>query len=141
MTRWVDDYMAVPHVRRGRSGTGYDCYGLVRAILTERAGLSLARHDGFDVSRGMDVAALISSEATDWLPIERGDERQFDVVIMRGVFEAGGKMVGADMHMGLVTKPGHLIHTEEKAGVQHQPFTHPAIRDRIRKIYRHRALA
>lgn len=35
---WLNEYVGLPYLAGGRTAAGVDCYGLVRLVLTERAG-------------------------------------------------------------------------------------------------------
>lgn len=136
---WVDAYVGVPFLRRGRGAQGWDCWGLVRHIFKERAGIELPAHDvdTFDwrrVSREMAPEALTS----DWTQVEQGKEREMDVAILRSIHDGG---FAGEFHVGLVVAQGLLLHAEEKVGTVCVPFGHLTIRDRIRRIHRHRQLA
>lgn len=129
--RWIELYLAIPYRLHGRDRKGCDCWGLVRLVLADQAGLVLPLHDtvaacAFDTK--------IAEEAEDWLPVSREALRSFDVAVM-----SDGR--GAEIHLGLVTSPGFILHTEEARGPMHQAMTHHHIRSRIRGLYRHRLLA
>lgn len=139
--RWLDDYMAIPFRDRGRDRQGCDCWGLARLILAERASIDVPPFDAIATDDTPAVAHTIAAERGKFLEVERGAELPFDIVTMRAVCEVDGMAWGGEFHMGMVTMPGHLVHTERATGVQHVPFSHPTVRDRIRRIFRHPALA
>jgi probable lipoprotein NlpC len=126
-TAWLDDYMRIPFRDRGRDAqTGCDCYGLARLILWQQAGIEMPAFDVVD-----DRAGTIERESRMLIPIEPGQELRFDFVVLRGM--------GSDSHLGLVTRPGWLVHTEQRTGPVHVPFS--SVKCRLRRIYRHRELA
>jgi hypothetical protein len=65
-----------------------------------------------------------------------GEEQRFDVAVLKGV-------IGSDvyeMHTGIMTKPGWILHTEKAYGVVHVPLNNAIVRGRVTGIYRHEAL-
>lgn len=137
MTSWVEPYIGIPFVTQGRSVEGWDCWGLCVVVYRERCGIALPSHlvDSLD---GRAVRDAIKSEAPAWLPVEIGAEREMDVAVMRSI-HAGG--YAAESHVGLVTRPGRLMHVEEATATVCVPFDHHSIAGRVRRIYRHKDLA
>lgn len=121
----------------GRDRDGCDCWGLVRMVLAERAALRLPTHSTV-AAGGFDKK--ISEEAEHWFHVKRNCERPFDVVRLRSTFICGGGRISGDVHLGIVTRNGWMLHTEELTGPIHIRLDHPAIRGRVRQIYRHREL-
>jgi probable lipoprotein NlpC len=139
---WADVYMRIPFRRGGRDRSGLDCFGLCRQILAEQAGIILPLNDLIDPQDGPAVSEAVDQEAATWQPVVIGQERTFDIVVLRAAFKApNGRSYGGDVHMGIVTRLGYLLHTEERNGPMHVPFSHASVRNRIRRIYRHKALA
>jgi cell wall-associated NlpC family hydrolase len=139
---WADAYMRSPFRHRGRDREGCDCFGLVRLVLAEQAGIILPLNDLIDPQDGPAVSEAVDEEAATWLLVQAGQEREFDIVVLRAAFKApDGRSYGGDVHMGIVTRLGYLLHTEERNGPMHVPFSHASVRNRIRRIYRHKALA
>lgn len=134
-TAWLDPYMRIPFRDRGRDRqTGADCYGLARLILWEQAGVDMP---AFDALESEERAETIAREAEMLIPILPGEEKRFDLVVLRAI---DGR-TSSDSHLGLVTRPGWLVHTEVRTGPMHIPFDDRSVRHRVRQIYRHRALA
>ena len=112
---WVADYVGLPFRERGRDRDGCDCYGLVRLIWRERAGLELPDYlDSYEAtSEGEAISAAIEGElhTEDWRRVEAGIERLFDAVLIRMFFtDDAGIRRGAGTHCGMVVAPGVLIH-------------------------------
>lgn len=137
VTAWVERYLRIPYRDMGRNGDGCDCWGLVRIVLAERADIHLPTHATVAAS---GFNAKISEEAEHWFHVKQGSEKPFDVVRLRSTFVARGLPVSSDIHLGIVTRKGWMLHTEEKTGPVHVRLDHPAIRGRVRQIYRHRDL-
>ncbi len=137
--QWPAEYLPIPFVDRGLTRAGCDCYGLYRLILLEQTGHALPEHP--DVAAGETLAKLrnilAAAKSAEWTKVEPGDELGFDVVLMRGQFEAEGRKHSRPIHMGCVVEPGVLIHTEEGAGVTLAPYReHPRIRSRVESFWR-----
>lgn len=137
--RWTEAYIGVPFVPLGRDLAGWDCWGLVRHIVRQRAGIvlepyTIAPGDLRRVAAAMDPAAI----AADWSTIPQGEERELDVVVMRSIHDSGH---AAEMHVGLVVAPGRLLHVEQGVDTVCLPFGHHSLAGRIRRIHRHRLLA
>lgn len=131
---WVQDYMCIPFRDGGRDWTGCDCWGLVRLVLAEQAGLALP---SFDTVTGAEIGGTIAEQAEEWLPVRPGYEQRFDAVVMASTIDGRS----AEIHIGIITRPGFVLHSEERLGPVHVPLRHPAIRHRVRRILRHKVLA
>lgn len=135
-------YLSIPFRDRGLTPAGCDCYGLVRLILSECAGIALP--DFLDIAPGAYAVKartiMASANSTAWHQIQAGTEQKFDVVLMRGQFRAEGRMHSRPVHIGLVTRPGELIHTEEGSGVTIVNYRdHHMIRSRVESFWRYSA--
>jgi hypothetical protein len=111
----------------------------VRLILAERAAIVLPEFP--DVGQGENLAKLRTiiseSESVAWQSVPEGRERMFDVVLMRGQFRDGGRQHSRPIHIGLVIRPGALIHTEEGSGVTIVPYrSHHMIKSRVESFWR-----
>lgn len=133
-TAWVDRYMEIPGVRRGRTLSGADCAGLYGLIVGHEAG-ELVQLPRCDAARDPERAArIIELEIITghWRKIE-GDPkrvaRKFDAILMQGVTLAGD---AADIHIGCATGEGTVVHMEMGIGVRHVPLDDPDIVRRIR---------
>ncbi|CAI2936032.1 C40 family peptidase [Aminobacter niigataensis] len=134
---WLNRYVGIPFVSRGRSRAGLDCWGLVRLIYAQELGIELpsygeiAAHDLISVSR--EVTSGKDGEA--WGEVDRRDLRPFDVVVMR---YHGSRRIG---HVGAVADATNMIHVEEASAAVVVPLAHFTIRERIACFRRHRFLA
>lgn len=143
---WATAYVGLPFVDLGRDRDGVDCWGLVRLILAERAGvdvpsLATSYHSEADTDA---VAGVIESErhTGDWLKIPAGEERAFDVAeISMPVRTVAGWRFGS-LHVGIVVSPGWLIHVEHSTDAALTRYrTDQAMRRRVLGFWRHRELA
>jgi len=114
----------MPHGR----GPDYDCWGLVWAIYKEQLQLDLPSYDLHYFSvKGERVAELIDSERKKWAKVEH--PKEFDVVVI--------KIASRMAHVGLVIKPGWMLHVLEGAQTCIESYESMRWRNRIDGIYRY----
>ncbi len=104
--------MGLPFAERGRTrAEGLDCWGLARLILAERFGVDLPSYsrEYRDTTDKAAVAAAVQRHLPAWTPVAEGHEREGDVVLMESAF--------GHLHMGVVVRPGVMIHIERGAEV------------------------
>ena len=114
---WTVQYIGIPFLDLGRDRQGCDCWGLVRLVLTEQAGIqlpSLATSYGSE-SNAAGVGGAIEAERCSgaWRKIEPGEEQAFDVVEMSGAARVPNSgWVFGPLHVGVVVTSGWLLHVE-----------------------------
>lgn len=138
---WTERYLAIPFVDRGARFTGCDCHGLAELIFREELGVSLPAYEG--IKPGDDPAKLreiLRAAATPiWKEISAGEEREFDLVLMRGIVAAEGRRASRPIHIGMVVQPGRLIHIEQGTGVSVVDYRrHPSVKHRVISFHRYR---
>lgn len=143
MTAWASPYIGIPFLDGGRDRTGLDCWGLVRLVLQRETGLSLPGYDGI---AAMDARAVrdeiaASAQTADWIAVDPSAVRRFDVIVLRGRISNGSWPVAAETHVGIAVNEKQMMHVEQGTNTVMVPFKSPIIRDRIRRVFRHRALA
>ena len=91
-------YVGLPYSRR------LDCYGLLRKVLREVAGIDLPdyRYPADPAGR----AAFAKGVMADWLPVLR--PRPLDIVLIEDA--------GEPRHVGLVVRRGCMLHTDAVLG-------------------------
>lgn len=137
---FLEKIMRIPYKKCGRSYAGADCYGIVYLAFNDLLGIPLKPFDLIEPDDAPAVSDAIKVQSETWLPVEPDQTRTFDVVVLRSAYKSDGALRGADIHMGMAWD-GRLLHTEERNGPMHIPFSHASVRNRIRRIYRHKALA
>lgn len=147
--RWVEAFLAVPFVDRGRSMAGCDCFGLVRLVMARRAGLLLNDY-GFVAARDRTTinAEMVKAKADHalWRPVPLAQARPLDLVPMTStVVRQDGATDLADCHIGIMVTARHVLHTEIASGPVCLDVGHPSIVHRLHPpdappVYRHRDL-
>lgn len=144
--RWIERYMGIPFVDDGMTITGLNCYGLVRLVLLEQAGVEIPPYHELTAEQMMAAAEEISSRslAPPWHPVEIGQEKAFDIVVLRALLSSRDTGEG---HVGVVTQPGWILHIERSIESTHVPFRdtnevrgHITVKRRVVRIVRHEAL-
>ena len=135
---WAGSYVGIPFADLGRDRAGCDCWGLVRLVLSERAGLVLPMWS----TRERDAEAAIGGErgSGDWLRIEPGSEQPMDVVEMSGVVRVeGDRFAWGSLHVGVVVGCGWLLHSERVSGAVLARYRQDPVKRRVLGLWRHRA--
>lgn len=139
---WVGPYMAARYRLGGRGPEEYDCYGLPRRVLLDRARIELpAQVDGAPTE--LDRRALadaLAGRERGWTPVadrpslERPlhwhrPPRALDVALMRtGRFPC---------HLGVLVAPDLVLHIERDRGVHVDRIDQIDLAPRLVGIYRH----
>lgn len=104
---WADPYVGLPFVKGGRDRAGLDCYGLVRLVLAEQAGVILDRfEDVIDVSEAGRVRGYVQG----FRSVAAADARPLDMVIVNEPVLSEGRWTRAPIHIGVIAAPGLLLH-------------------------------
>ena len=130
---WVSRWVGLPFAEKGR-GPAFDCWGLVRAVLIERAGLELPSFtDEYASTLDREAIALIvaGQEAGPWRAIEATQARELDVVKLRA----------RSPHIGLVIAPGLFLHVQEDRASSIDRWDGPWWNRRVLGFVRHEELA
>lgn len=106
----TDDYIRIPFKDHGRTRNGADCWGLACIIYAEQLGIELPALTGYeDTKDRAKISDIIKAESQTWQFIVRDKEEPFDIAVF--------KVLGQPMHVGVVVKPGLMIHCERGCGV------------------------
>lgn len=125
----LDEFVGVPFVEFGRDRSGCDCWGLVRLVYAERLGIDLPCYSERYLSTqdAAHLQSLITGELAPWHQVEI--ERPLDAVLMT----EGGVI----RHIGVVERPGWLLHVEDGGTAVIEPYRTGHLRRRIVGFYRH----
>lgn len=135
----VDDFITarrhIPFADHGRDKAGLDCWGLVRLIYHEDLGIELPSMDTAyrDARDARAIEPAIGRESINWVEVEPGGERRYDVAHMR----EGGR----PMHVGLIVRPGLILHTTRGPGTHLARYPDPRWPAMIVGIFRHPGMA
>lgn len=135
MTRalhWSAAFVGLPWADRGRTGSGVDCWGLLRLAYASR-GVSLPSYTGAYVGaeEAAEIARLMAGEAVTrpWRRVPSG--REWDAVMFR--------VTGLPAHVGVVTAPGFMLHISARQSSCIAPFQTGRWAPRFAGFYRHEA--
>jgi len=129
-----DDFVGLPYVSRGR-GPAYDCWGLVTLVYREMAATDLPSFaEAYTTAEDRDeVATLIAGHLAPWIEIPPGDERVLDCVLM-----SEGRAL---RHIGVVVKPGFLLHVASGHESRIERYHDSTFKRRVKGFFRYRAFA
>lgn len=145
---WTRDYIRLGFAYGGRERPAVDCWGLYRLIVGENSGVWLGEFSGVEKFSSIARTLRRQSGLPDWLPVAAGDEKAFDLVLMKGIVGKGREAIAAPLHVGCVIEPGRMIDIEETTGVMVRPFRTtsrfkvlPTLANRVLGLYRPAVLA
>jgi cell wall-associated NlpC family hydrolase len=125
--RWVEQYLHVPFVDRGRAMRGADCLGLVAIVLEREAHVSIPDYGfiGCDDHQRIAMAIAKAKQADDqWRPWPIREARVFDVVPMTTDDREPD-------HLGVMVSPFHVLHTERGSGPSVNDISGYAVKYRL----------
>lgn len=133
--RWAERYLSIRFMRAGRKYPDLDCWGLVRLVLFEQAGVHVPAYGDVAAGELLRIARMIESASSVPPWIEVKTSKAFDVVKMRG---ENGR---AETHVGIMVNNTHMLHVEEASDAAIVPLDHLSVSSRVIGFYRHEALA
>lgn len=129
-------FVGIPFRDGGRDRSGCDCWGLVRLVHAELAGVDLPAYGEIAASNLLAIVRAMDTGAQDaavWRRVDDLPRRALDVVTMRG-FGATGR---APLHVGVMLDPRRLLHVEESTDSVTVPLDHPSVAGRLLGFHRH----
>jgi cell wall-associated NlpC family hydrolase len=112
---WWNHYQRVPFAEKGRDMNGADCWGLLTMIFLDQRKIELPGYEWcyeHTNDREALAAAMERERIGRWVQVENPQE--FDVPLLR--------MRGVPMHVGVVTKPGYMIHCAKDINTVHERY-------------------
>ena len=128
-------YVGLPYKDKGRGPDGYDCWGLVRLVFSEQAGITLPSYvdDYVTAEDHQATADLIAGRMEPWFEIDEKRVRPLDGVLMT--------RCGVERHMGLVVKRGYVLHILPDEGLSRiESYNSVRLAKRVSRFLRHEAL-
>ena len=128
--RWAERYIGLRFVDKGRNLKGVDCWGLVRLVLLERAGIETPLHGEISSAELLTVARVItgSAAADPWRKVEGA--RPLDVVVMRE----------KSFHVGIMVSETDVLHIERATDSVAPPLSRVRMAFEVIGFYRHKSL-
>lgn len=114
---WWQKYIGRPFEEKGRGPNSFDCWGLVRWVYgyDHPDKIELPSYDECYKStqdREKLSSVILTESNIKWFPTD--GPKTFDVILLR--------MRGFPMHVGVVTKPFHMLHCSQGIGTVHERF-------------------
>ncbi|PHR17287.1 MAG: phage tail protein [Sphingopyxis sp.] len=122
----MDEYIGIPFVAEGRSRDGCDCWGLIRLIYRDHKGIVLPTYTGYGDPLARAATDLIEAGRVDWEKVTQ--PQPYDAVLFL--------VRGQPHHIGLVIRPGWMIHTARGKQSCIESYNRPLWRSRIEGFYR-----
>ncbi|MEG9884426.1 MAG: NlpC/P60 family protein [Hyphomicrobiales bacterium] len=117
-------YVGLPFEEGGRDFSGCDCWGLVRLVYQQEAGIDLPKY--CETSRER-IKTVVHGERQLWREIAPGDERPLDLVLLKW----------RPWHIGLVVRRGLMLHMKQGQSSMIEPYTSGRYGNLIEGFYRH----
>jgi len=121
------EYVGIPYRAEGRDRAGCDCWGLLVLVYRERLGIELPSHTGYIDPLSDAAAAMIEAGKSDWQQVT--EPVPYDAVLIR--------VDGQPHHIGLVIRPGWMLHSTAGRDSCIENYLRPYWRARIEGFYRH----
>jgi hypothetical protein len=121
---WPDYQQRLRFLDGGRSDDLVDCYGMCRLIYQEQLAITLALWPqlSLDAVTASGQSLVDAPFTTPFTAIEQGLEQGFDMAVIRRPLPVNGVMKRGWWHLGVVTRPGFILHIDYHAGVVEEPF-------------------
>lgn len=115
---WVANYIGIPFCDLGRTREGCDCWGLVRLVLMERAGVLLPSYaEDYKSERNCaSIQNVINTNRYKWTEVNYMDATTYDVLEMNLPVEYCGRYILAPVHVGILVNKSYLLHTSKSIG-------------------------
>lgn len=124
MTDWWSGYVGLPFVDGGRGPLGYDCWGLVRAVYSDRLGVGLPSYGEISAADLVRVSRQMEASRNDgW--VECGPE-PLAVALMTTT--ATGRRIA---HVGVMVDERRVMHVMRATLTAVVPVTHFSVAGRI----------
>lgn len=129
---WANNYVGLPYLTYGRGRDGVDCWGIVVMIWREIYGYALPEVDGLFWRGWAEVDLLkgrVAEQRSMFAEISAAEAREGDGVLF--------KIRNAPAHVGLVLRPGVMLHAMRGADSCIERYDSWKWNKRIAGFYRH----
>lgn len=129
----LSPFVGLPWADKGRTLDGCDCWGLVRLVYAGH-GVDLPSYSDLYATPAdrEAVSGLIAGHQLGWTEIPSRQERPLDLVLMT---EAG-----IARHIGIVARPGLVLHMVPGRESVIEPYTTGKLSRRLAGFFRHKSL-
>lgn len=139
---WAARFLGIPFVDMGRDENGCDCWGLVRLVMRDRAGIALMAYETVsEADYGAVTSEIEQAKAgPEWTAVASGEQRALDVVEMSMPVKHDRTISFLPLHVGVLISHFWMLHTETATGSRLSLISDSHIRPRILGYWRHRSL-
>lgn len=125
---WVSKYIGIPYLSKGRSTSGFDCYGLVREVYIAQLGITLPDFldDYEDADEQIEAANALKRGMVEFAEVN--EPEPMDLIVLR--------IMGEPWHVGLYLGTGKMLHTMRGHASVIEKINHIKWRNRIEGFYR-----
>lgn len=129
---FANQYVGLQFKNRGRTKEGVDCWGLVRLVYDEQFSIQLPSYeDEYESSYNVkETGDAITEHSKEWSPIEKGTEREGDVIVIR--------LAGFPTHVGIIVEKGKMLHIIEGTDATIESYERRLWQKRIVGFFRHK---
>lgn len=130
MDVWWAKYVGKEFSERGRGPDSYDCWGMVQLIYRQEKAVELPSYlEHYDSTEDREIIGqtIFRERQEHWSEVRK--PQMFDAVLLR--------MRGVPMHVGIVTKPGYMVHCAHGINTVHERFDSMRWADKIQGFFRY----
>lgn len=124
---WADDYVGLTFKRMGRGREGLDCFGLVRLVIHEQAGILLPSYSDDDPD-----GWSIEGHAAPFKTVSLSEAKPLDVAVLFADVRCGLTWKSAPVHIGVFVDAKRILHIEEGVSSRVQPASDLRIHSIVR---------
>lgn len=136
---WWNKYVGMEWKEGGRDSSGYDCWGLVRAILKEQTNIELPRLEHIAYRNGGDKRALLNAIREYSESITKDEWKQLTFDKEKCIYDVIWLRNGGPIHFGVMIDNKRFIHVEEGCDSVIESVDSPRWSKKIRGIFRHKS--
>jgi cell wall-associated NlpC family hydrolase len=129
LNEFTDRAVGVPFVDRGRTPSGWDCWGLIVNAYQECYGIVVPGYENISALDSREAGQMIDQQKKLWVEIPIGKEHPGDVIVLRhGTWPC---------HVGLIVKPGFMLHVDLRIDTCVEAYNTAIWKTQVIGIYRH----